>query len=173
MFALSMLPFIPAVCCTGPRRPYPEPPDQKKPAFPLGINGNTIFPVAVAVGRYIADQGNMETGPVFADGISIFRDLAVQNIIALIQSGADRVFGTYADTSAASHAFFFINKGFAFCNGNSLQGRRLLYSSRILRIWKYAQKVCPHYAFPFFPPGIRLPYRYFSRFRRILLPHGL
>lgn len=65
-------------------------------------NGRIVLPMAITVGADILHQGDVEAGTSMADGLSIFRHLAVQQLVGAVVGIVHRVKVTGTDAAPAA-----------------------------------------------------------------------
>ena len=78
--------------------------------------------MAVAVRRYIADNGNMEMRPSLQDRLAVFRHLIIQDVIGFAKGRFNGILGTDADAAPTAHAVLLINKSLMVSNRGSIVG---------------------------------------------------
>ena len=76
----------------------------------IGNDRHIIFGMAIAIGRNINHEGNVELGFSGKDRRRIFRHFPVAHSHCLPPHGSDGIFRTDTDTATASNAFFRIDR---------------------------------------------------------------
>ena len=88
----------------------------------VGDDGRVVLRMAVAVGRHVDDQADVEAGPPVHHRLGIFGDLPVQIGDRLVPVHPDGVPGTDGDAPAAAHAPAVVDGGLAVRNGDAVVG---------------------------------------------------
>ena len=88
-------------------------------------DGDVVLRMAVAVRGYVDNQADVEAWPSGNHRLAVFRDLAVQDIVALVAGRADRIHRADADTPAAAHAFVMVDGRLSVRDGGSVMGADL------------------------------------------------
>lgn len=81
-------------------------------------DSHVVFRVAVAVGRHIDNQRNVEARTAVHDCFGVFRDFAVENDVGFIISASNRVGRAYADAAAAADALIVVDMCFFVRDGD-------------------------------------------------------
>ena len=75
----------------------------------VGHDGHVVLGTAVAGGRHVDDQGNVEAGAAVHHRLGVLGDLVIQVGGALVPVDLHRVLGTDGDAAAAAHAFVVVD----------------------------------------------------------------
>ena len=134
----------------------------------IRYDGQIIFRMAVAVGGDIDDKADVEMLSALQNGLAVFGDLVVQNLVGFVLGRTDGVFGTDSDAAATAYAFVQINGSLFVCDRGCAMGTDFYTLSaahaQILIHVGFACRVHLH--------GNRSPCRYFSGRRRSLPSHA-
>ena len=82
----------------------------------VGYDRHVVVCMAVAFGRYVNRQRNVEVRPPVAYGLGILGDLAVEHVVCGVELRVDRLNRTYAHAAAAAGAFCLEDGAFAVFN---------------------------------------------------------
>ena len=88
----------------------------------IGNDRHVVYAVAVAHGRNIHDEADMEGRAVLHNGFGIFRHFTVENDVALVIGRLNGIYGTCADAAAAAETFVPINAHFAVFKNRCVVG---------------------------------------------------
>ena len=88
----------------------------------VGNDGDVVAAVAVAEGRNVDDERDVESRAVLHDGLGVLGDLAVHNVVGLVVVGGNGVLGADADAPAAAHAAALVDGALAVFNDGRAVG---------------------------------------------------
>lgn len=113
-------------------------------------DGRIVFSMAVAVRRNVHDQVDVEARAVLADGLGVFRHLAVQFFIGIPFDGFDGIEGTGADAAAAAFAQVFVDVGDVIFIGDGVRTAFLSAATAVLALafvdFRFARRMLFHLA---------------------------
>lgn len=113
-------------------------------------DGRIVFSMAVAVRRNVHDQIDVEARAVLADGLGVFRHLAVQFFIGIPFDGFDGIEGTGADAAAAAFAQVFVDVGDVIFIGDGVRTTFLSAAMTVLTLafvnFRFARRMLFHLA---------------------------
>lgn len=128
--------------------------------------------MAVAVGRYIDHQADVEMGTSLQDGFRILGDLAVQDIVGLVACWQDGVFRTDADAASAADAFVVVDGSGLLWKVDGAVGADLGAFLQLMQssgsTWGF-----PALCISIFPAREPQPMPIFLKRPQIRMPHGL